>query len=322
MLINPSNSAAKEGILIIGAGELGASILNALSQREHRAADLLTLAVMLRQPTTKHARQRVSTLATKGIAFVHADVAEASVSELAAIMGRYHSVVSCVGMTAGKGTQLKLTEAAIAAAVPRFLPWQFGMDYDAIGRGSPQDLFDEQLDVRDALRGQETTTWVIVSTGMFTSFLLDPKFGVVDLAANTVHALGSWDNEVTITTPEDIGTLTAEIIHTQPRIANQVVYLAGDTITFRQLADIIDQMGGTPATRTVWTLPYLLAQLKRHPNDAIAKYHAVFAAGRGIAWPKDCSFNSIRGISTTTAAQWAHTHLATCKVARKETAPR
>jgi len=28
---------------------------------------------------------------------------------------------------------------------------------------------------------------VIVSTGMFTSFLFEPSFGVVDLAQNTVH---------------------------------------------------------------------------------------------------------------------------------------
>lgn len=136
-------------------------------------------------------------------------------------------MVSCIGFAAGPGTQRKITEAALAARVSRYFPWQFGVDYDAIGHGSPQDLFDEQLDVRDMLRAQDDTEWVIVSTGMFTSFLFEPDFGVVDLAANTVNALGSWDTEVTVTTPEDIGVLTAEIIQTRPRIANQVVYVAG-----------------------------------------------------------------------------------------------
>ena len=33
-------------------------------------------------------------------------------------------------------------------------PGKFGVNYDVIGRGSAQDLFDEQLEVRDLLRSQ------------------------------------------------------------------------------------------------------------------------------------------------------------------------
>ncbi|MGF6660693.1 hypothetical protein QF000_002338 [Paraburkholderia atlantica] len=68
------------------------------------------------------------------------------------------------------GVQLKITQAALDAKVKRYFPWRFGVDYDIIGRGSAQVLFDEQLDVRDLLRAQTGTEWVIVSTGMFTSF--------------------------------------------------------------------------------------------------------------------------------------------------------
>jgi hypothetical protein len=42
----------------------------------------------------------------------------------------------------------------------------------------------------------------------------------------------------------------------------------------------------------------------------MAKYHAMFAQGRGVAWPKEQSFNGTHGIATTTAAEWAHAHLA------------
>ena len=91
------------------------------------------------------------------------------------------------------------------------MPWQFGVDYDVLGKGSAQDLFNEQLEVRELLRAQRATEWIIISTGMFTSFLFEPAFGVVDLAKNTVHALGSWDTQVTVTTPEDIGMLTATV---------------------------------------------------------------------------------------------------------------
>jgi hypothetical protein len=305
----PPSADTHEGVLVIGAGELGSSVLDALSRRSDRGADLRTLTLMVRRSTTEQARQRASDLAAKNIGLVEADVAEASVSELAAIMSRYHTVISCIGMTAGSGTQRKLAHAALAGGVPRYFPWQFGVDYDAIGRNSPQDLFDEQLDVRDLLRGQDTTDWVIVSTGMFTSFLFEPSFGVVDLDTNTVNALGSWDNEVTLTTPEDIGALTAEIVHA-PRAADHIVFVAGDTISYRQLADIVEEVVGTPVTRTEWSRSYLLDELAGDPANPMKKYRAVFGAGTGVAWPKERSFNAIRGIRTTTAAEWARARLA------------
>ncbi len=244
-----------------------------------------------------------------GIAVERADVATASVADLAAMMTGYDTVVSCIGFAAGPGTQRKLAEAALTAGVPRYFPWQFGVDYDEIGRGSAQPLFDEQLDVRDMLRAQRATEWVIVSTGMFTSFLFEPAFGVVDLASNTVHALGSWDTEVTLTTPEDIGVLTADIIFAEPRIRNTVVYLAGDTISYRELADIVDRVRNSTVTRTEWTTDYLADQLRQKPEDTMRRYRAVFARPTGVAWPKAQSYNVLRGITTMTAEDWARANL-------------
>ncbi|MGE2688904.1 aromatic alcohol reductase [Mycolicibacterium pulveris] len=295
----------RRGILVIGAGELGGNVVAALSQR----ADAPAVTVLLRpSDAPRHARLR-DKLTARGVGIVEADVATATTAELSTVLGQFHTVVSCIGFAAGPGTQRKITEAALAARVSRYFPWQFGVDYDAIGRGSPHDLFDEQLDVRDMLRAQNTTEWVIVSTGMFTSFLFEPDFGVVDLATNTVNALGSWDTDVTVTTPEDIGVLTAEIIQTRPRIANQVVYLAGDTITYRELADIVEQTRGAHVTRNEWTVAHLLDDLGRDPGDGMRKYRAVFAQGEGVAWPKAGTFNAIRGIPTTTTEEWARKHL-------------
>lgn len=91
---------------------------------------------------------------------------------LAALFRPFHTIISCTGFVAGRDTQFKLAHAVLVAGVARYFPWQFGVDCDVIGRGSAQDLFDEQLDVRDLLRGQEGTEWVIVSTGMFMSFFV------------------------------------------------------------------------------------------------------------------------------------------------------
>jgi threonine dehydrogenase-like Zn-dependent dehydrogenase len=296
-------SEPSRGILVIGAGELGTSMLRALARRSGPA-----ITVLLRPSTSPQRARLLDELAGLGVAVQEADVATASAAELAAILTGFDVVVSCLGFAAGPGTQRKLAEAALAAGVARYLPWQFGVDYDAIGRGSPQDLFDEQLDVRDLLRGQQDTEWIIVSTGMFTSFLFEPSFGVVNLAGPAVHALGSWDTEVTVTTAEDIGALTAEIIHTEPRIANHVVYVAGDTLSYRDLADLVEHLTGTRVARDEWTVEHLLDELSSDPDDTMRKYRAVFAQGRGVAWPKALSFNAERGIATTDATEWAAAH--------------
>jgi hypothetical protein len=55
-----------------------------------------------------------------------------------------------------------------------------------------------------------------------------------------VHALGSRDNTVTVTAPDDIGALTAEICLFHPTIANSVVYTAGDTISYARLANTVE----------------------------------------------------------------------------------
>lgn len=81
------------------------------------------------------------------------------------------------------GFQLRIAQLALAVGVGRFFPWQYGLDYDAIGAGSQQDLFDEQLEVRALLRRSPAcapTDWCIVSTGVFTSFLFEAGFGPVD----------------------------------------------------------------------------------------------------------------------------------------------
>lgn len=178
-----------------------------------------------------------------------------------------------------------------------------------IGRGSPQDLFDAQLDVRELLRAQAKTEWVIISTGMFTSFLFEPVFGVVDFENDTVNALGSLENSVTLTTPDDIGTLTAEIVSFEPRFRNEIVYLAGDTVTYGQVASILEGVLGRPFKRNVWTVPHLIEELEKDPTHHIKKYRAVFAQGKGVAWPKAGTFNEQQSIQVTTAEQWVRDNL-------------
>lgn len=299
-------------ILVLGAGQLGMSVLRHLAPYAERVPGV-AVSVLLRPSSPSSAdaakQQKLADLSALGIDIVAGDLATQSSAELAAIFSRFDTVISCTGFIGGPGVQRKIARAALDAGVKRFVPWQFGVDYDVIGRGSPQDLFDEQLDVRDLLRAQQRTEWIIVSTGMFTSFLFEPAFGVVDLAANTVNALGSWDNAVTVTTADDIGALTARILFADPRIANRAVYVAGDTVTYRDVADALDRVRGVKVHRHEWTIPELKRELAADPEDAMRKYRAVFAEGRGVAWDKDETFNVRHGIAVCGLEQWLRDHL-------------
>ena len=299
-------------LLVLGAGELGTQVLRHLAKRVARLPDY-SLGVLVRPATLDSPdadKQRaLAALRALGVRVVPGDLAADSPQTLAALFGPFGTVVGCTGFAGGAGVQRKIARAVLDAGVARYVPWQFGVDYDAVGRGSAQDLFDEQLDVRDLLRGQDRTAWIIVSTGLFTSFLFEPSFGVVDLAHNTVRALGGWDHAVTVTTPEDIGALTAEILFAEPPIRNQVVYTAGDTLTYAQLADTLDAVLERTVRRVEWSVPELKAELARDPDNAARKYRVVFAESRGVAWSLDRTFNAQRGFRTVSVAQWVQEHL-------------
>lgn len=303
---------APQSILVLGAGELGLPVLRNLARVAKRAPGS-QISALLRESTINtqipEKKIEIDELRGLGIQMVAADLVNDSIEQLAEVFARFDTVIGCAGMVAGRETPMKLATAALRSGVKRYFPWQFGVDFEVIGRGSPQDLFDSQLDVREALRAQDKTEWVIISTGMFTSFLFEPVFEVVDFDNDTVNALGSLENSVTLTTPDDIGALTAEIVFFEPRFRNEIVYLSGDTVSYGQVANILEHALGRPFKTNVWTVPFLMDELRKDPTHHIKKYRAVFAQGRGVAWPKSGTFNEQHSIPVTTAEQWARANL-------------
>lgn len=304
--------ATSKNILVLGAGELGLPVLRNLARKAKDVEGarinvlLRASAIESREPSK---RNDIAEIRDLGIEIVSGDLVKSSIDELSAVFARYDTVIGCAGYAAGIDTPMKLARAALQARIPRYFPWQFGVDFDVIGRGGPQDIFDAQLDVRELLRSQRQTEWVIISTGMFMSYLFEPEFGVVDLQNDAVHALGTLDTAVTLTTPEDIGALTAEIVFATPRIRNEIVYLAGDTVTYGEVADKLQAGLGRPFKRSAWSIEYLLDELARDPQNMMRKYRAAFAQGRGMSWDKGGTFNQRKGIPVTDVASWIDAHL-------------
>ena len=291
-------------ILIIGAGELGMAVIKGFcAQRESHPE--IRLTVLLRpQSASQSAQQRAEQLARWDIGILTADFNAVSIGELAQLFTPYDAIINCSGFVGGMGTQIKITEAVLLAKVARYFPWQFGVDYDRIGENSGQPVWDEQLAVRSLLRAQQQTQWVIVSTGMFTSFLFEADFGVVNLASRTVHALGDAEFALTLTTPEDIGRLTASLFFHTPAISNEVIYIAGDTLTYTQLTALLGQHFATDFTCQVERIATLKAANINAPHDRYAAYRLAFAREDGVSWPMVNTYNYREGIEVTSVKQW------------------
>ena len=86
------------------------------------------------------------------------------------------------------------------------------------------------------------------------------------------------------------------------------MYLAGDTVTY---GDVADKLGGLGRqfSRSVWSEQYLLDELAHDPNNMMRKYRAAFAQGRGVAWDKRGTFNQRHAIPVTDVASWINSNL-------------
>ncbi|AEM51386.1 aromatic alcohol reductase [Stenotrophomonas maltophilia] len=293
-------------ILVLGAGELGMPVIRNLARLAgmHDAR----ISVMLREASIgsvlPEKRAVIDEIRSLGVTIEPGDLVASTIDQLAVLFSRYDTVIGCTGYAAGRDTPMKVARAAVKSGIGRYFPWQFGVDFDAIGRGGPQDLFDAQLDVRDYLRSQSAMDWVVISTGMFTSYLFEPEFGVIDLPGRRVNALGTASNAVTLTTPEDIGAMTAQIVFHLPPFRNEIVYLAGDTVRYEELPAILEGHFGAHFELAVWGVPQLMKELADDPTNMIKKYRAAFAQGRGVSWGMDGTFNANVGVKLAGVNDW------------------
>ncbi|MCJ1364792.1 hypothetical protein MMC16_003909 [Acarospora aff. strigata] len=263
-------------ILVLGAGELGSVVLRALAAHSQRRSN--TITVVLRPTSTSSIdapkQARTSEFKSLGISTLAGDIVHATEAELSTLFTPFDTIIGCTGMTCPAGTQLKLARAVLASHTRRYIPWQFGVDYDVIGRGSSQDLFSEQLDVRELLRKQSGTEWVIVSTGLFMSFL----------------------------------RVVAEVVLAAPE-AHGVVFTAGETSSYGRVAEVVEKVLALEVEREEWTVERLRQDSAQDPENGMKKYRVVFAEGKGVAWDTEHTFNVQRGMGLQGVEDWARLNL-------------
>lgn len=313
------NMTTTKKILILGAGELGGAIAEALYRHPSYDPDTISLAVAIRPETlamfgTNSTSDRIQALTSlrfrtkHAVNYVATDLVADTESTLAQLFQHYTSVIHAGAMTLPAGTQLKVTRAALVAGVDEYVPWQWGVDYDVIGKEGGLGLFSEQCDVRDLLRSQTRTKWFILSCGMFMSFLFEDFWATVtrddEGYINGVNALGGWDHLLTVTTVEDIARCNAELILVDTDRRDRPVYIAGETLRYDEFADMVEKVINQKIKRDLWTTDYLTAESTKDPENKLLQYRVVFSEGKGLAWPKDSTYNAEKGIEMEGVEQY------------------
>jgi hypothetical protein len=303
-------------ILLLGAGELGTSLLSSLSLLP--STFTLTLAT---RTGSSHYSSLVSIYSSLDLVTIDLSLPS---PVLIPVFARYDIIISATGFGGSPESVVKLAEEVIEAGKVRaelrkegeirngreklwFFPWQFGVDYDVTGNGEGlMPLFGAQKAVRDILRGQDVIEWTVVSTGIFMSFLFERFWGIVDRSDGKViiRALRDWEHGVTVTDVYDIGRVMGRIVAGDVDASNRVLYVAGETVRYGELADVVEKVLGKEVEREVWGMKYLEEEVRKDPEDGIKKYRLVFARD-GVMWDKAGTVNAHLGMEMMGVEEYA-----------------
>jgi len=234
---------------------------------------------------------KVATLATikqLGVQLVPGDITSDDATLVETLRG-FDTVISTIEITQLR-VQIPLVKAAVAAGVRHFIPSEFAFGIADIGRGSVITGFDDKLDVRDAVR-QTGINYTFIEVGLFAEYLISPFFGV-NIADGTVSAPGSMSTRVTVTSIADIGALTAAAV-LSPAARNQTIRLAGDTVSYNDIAATLESLTNKTVKRSVRSVADIEATIANHPDDMIARFNLLVANGTGLIWDRSTSWNGV-----------------------------
>jgi hypothetical protein len=296
-------------ILLLGAGELGTAFLPHLSPLPNT-----NITIGIRSP------HKYTHLESTNIFLTAIDLCSPS-SQLSEAFSNFDILVSATGFGQTPESILKLANEVLAAGKLRkergegkiwFFPWQFGVDYDITldGQGL-MPLFGAQKKVRDLLRStaaESNVKWTIVSTGIFMSFLFEPFWSIVDRSKESerkivVRALRDWKHGVTVTHVHDIGRVMGRIVAGDVDGEDKVLYVAGETVSYGNLADVVERVSKRRVEKEAWSIEYLEEELRKDPEDGIKKYRLVFARD-GVWWKGKGTVNDVLGMQMMSVEEY------------------
>ncbi|KAK4163037.1 hypothetical protein QBC43DRAFT_301524 [Cladorrhinum sp. PSN259] len=315
-----SPPTAPSSILLLGKGELGTAILSYLTSHSTYSPTSTKITILCRTPPTPSSLP-------DGVSYTLSDITSTPLDELITIFNDHTTIIQASGFGFPPGTHLKIAEAALAAPnVSHFIPWQFGVDYDVIGKGGAHgELFGEFLEVRALLRDgpklnrTSKLRWNVISSGLFMSFLFGVKeFGAVEFGeeVTTVRGLGGWGNKVTLTDVDGIGRMVTEVVFSNESTTikggeegDGVVYIGGETVTYEEVADVLEGVlreknTGIKLKREELGLDEIRDRLAKEPDDRMFKYQGVFGEGVGVWWEKERMLNYRLGIPLKGVREW------------------
>ena len=136
--------------------------------------------------------------------------------------------------------QTRLLEAAVSAGVPRFMPSDYAADFTKLADAENRN-FDLRREFRARLLRAPIGATSILNGG-FMELLLRGR--LLDMKAQTVNYWGDPDQKLDYTTMADAAAFTAAAA-LDPQ-APEIVRVAGQTVTARELAAIASELTGKP----------------------------------------------------------------------------
>lgn len=219
-------------VAIAGAsGTLGKHVLSAFLQPEFHSS--FSEIIVLKRPSTSNNSDVYQ--AREGVTIRTYDD-----SNLAASLIGVDVLVSTIGSQGHKFKE-KLVRAIPESNVKLYIPSEFGVDHYIHDFDHPE--WDQKKHHVDIAKQILTTTRMCrIFIGLFTEESIGPWFGFHTNKAE-YEVVGSADSLVTYTALADVGKAVASVARLPPENVPDSMHIAGDTISSRTLARIMEDAG-------------------------------------------------------------------------------
>ena len=279
-------------ILVVGAGRAAAFIFKALASTHYSSH--FTLSALVR-PTAdeKKMAARATLQADYNVRLVEGDLTLAP-TDLAALLSGQHTVISTTSFLSPVEQQLSLLQACVIAGVQRFIPSDFGPAWADFPDPNPLSVTQQsKLAIQKAVEASGLD-WLNVVCGFFYHLTIHP-FAGVDLAHASIMAPRSFDCRLTATDTSDVGLVLAEaLLRNEHR---QHIRIAGQTFTWQELADVIDEETGVKLERRVATMAKIDEKLAADGEGVLMwKFKYIQARECGTWWDEADTHNRRYGL--------------------------